>query len=37
VKIEQVSLNEEKMAEALEASLKPVGLPEWSMAKGLGR
>jgi len=37
VKIEKVSLNDEKMAEALEASLKPIGPPEWSMAKGLGR
>ena len=37
VKIEKVSLNDEKMAEALEASLKPIGPPEWSMAEGLGR
>ena len=37
VKIEEVSPNDEKMAEALEASLKPIGPPEWSMAKGLGR
>jgi rare lipoprotein A len=37
VKIEEISPSDEKMREALVASLQPVGPPEWSMAKGLGR